>query len=153
MQVIFTKNNTFISKLIRKVTKEPVSHCGILVNDTVIHSNFLGLQIEPLLKFKKHSEIVFRVQLNADDEMLGKAEKLKTTKRRSFYDYGAITFLAISLILRNYFKVPLPKSNLWASTGMYLCTELVTKVVYSEEDAMITPYKLYKKLDELIKIG
>lgn len=146
MEVIFTRNNTPISKLIKAVTREDVSHCGILIDGYVFHSNFLGLQMEPLSKFKRHSRIIYRVQVTPVPDMMEKLHSLYTCRNFVLYDFGAILFLATALSLRNYLRIPLPKSNLWASTGMYLCTELVTDIIYDREDAMLTPYKLYKKL-------
>jgi len=146
MQVIFTRNNSPISRLIRAVTREDVSHCGILIGGYVVHSNFLGLQIEPSEKFRKHSTIIHRVQVQARPDMLERLHYLYTRPYRPLYDFGAILFLGLSLSLRNYLRIPLPKSNLWASTGMYLCTELITDIIDGREDAMLTPYGLYLKL-------
>lgn len=144
MEIIFTKNNSIVSKLIRATTREDISHCGVLLDGYVLHSNFLGLQCEKLSFFKKHSTVVYRVPISfPSPDILDKIAKLHLAPRPFFYDFGAMLFLFISLMLRNYLRIPLPKSNLWASTGMYLCTELITDIIHDREDAMLTPYKLY----------
>jgi hypothetical protein len=66
----------------------------------------------------------------------------------SVYDLPAMLFLGLSLLVRRYLKLPLPKSNLWQSTGMFLCTEWVSVFLSQEENSMLTPWKLREKLLE-----
>ena len=145
MEVLFTRNSSLMSRLIRSVTREEVSHCGILVGDYVIHSNLLGVQCELLSDFEDKSEIVYRVSLEEPKDLTDRLVRVFQLRGR-FYDFGALLFVGISLLLRSKLGIPLPKSNLWANTGMYLCTELVTDIVYAREDAMLTPSGLYSKL-------
>ncbi len=62
------------------------------------------------------------------------------------YDYGAFFFLGFCLLARKYLKIPLPKSNLWEHSGMFLCVGWLSEVAINKEDDMITPCKLYEKL-------
>jgi hypothetical protein len=64
---------------------------------------------------------------------------------KSWYDMGAGFFIGLSFLARRYLKIPLPKVNLWQSSGMFICTEWATESI-GEVDSMITPYGLYLKL-------
>lgn len=148
MKIIFTRGNTPISKAIMKVTSEPVSHTGLLIeypsgDRIVIHSNLLGLQAEPYEDFIKHSTVLYSVDVDHDESKLAKTlDKYKYSK----YDFGAFMFLGLSLLLRSKFGILLPKSNLWQATGMFLCTEWVSFYINDKEDSMVTPYGLYLRL-------
>ena len=148
MHAIFTKGASPISKAICAVTDEPVSHCGLLIaypdgSEVVIHSNLLGLQAELKSTFLKHSVILYSVSVEHSGDKLAKVlDKYQYSK----YDFGAFMFLGLSLLLRAKLGIPLPKSNLWQATGMFLCTELVSFYIDDKEDSMITPYKLYLKM-------
>lgn len=127
-----------MSRLIRRVTKEPVSHVVVAAAGYVIHSNLLGVHAEPKQTFK--SEFVYSIDLPPNYErLLG----LFIKRRGSLYDFGALFYLGLRVLLPF-----LPKKNLWQSSGMYLCTEWAEEVIDVEADAMLTPYKLYLKLSE-----
>jgi hypothetical protein len=146
MNILFTRSNTWMSKIIREVTGEPVSHCAIRAEGFVIHVNLLGLQIEKTEDFYKTNQLIYHVELG--DGRIGSRhagltfllEKI-SGKGRMAYDIGALLYLGARYILPF-----LPKKNLWQCTGMYLCTELITEILDNKEDSMITPYKLYLKL-------
>lgn len=136
IKILFTKSNKIGSYLIRKVLKEPVSHCAILTEDTVVHSTITkGIVAEPLKDFLKCNQILYVVDLPGQD--------FKMTK--GSYDYGALSYLVIKYLLE-MIHIKLPKKNLWQATGMYLCTEYITEVIDMKEHSLITPYKLYKRL-------
>lgn len=67
------------------------------------------------------------------------------------YDIGGLLYVGIKLAL-GCIGINLPKKNLWRSTGMFMCTELVSSYVYGEEDAMITPQKLFDKISSFAAI-
>ena len=141
MQILFTRSNTILSKTICAITKEPVSHCALKVGPFVIHSNLLGVRIVPYNVFASSHEIVYninKIELN---------ESIKTVLKECYgkpYDIGALIYLG----LRFLFPQLMPKQNLWQTTGMFLCTEFITKMIDMKEDSLITPYKLYLKLTE-----
>lgn len=137
-----------MSRLIRAVTQEPVSHCGILDSGYVLHSNLLGIRCEPLDEFLEHSQIVVSVPVTPKPDLVERIVEMGSRPGKSWYDFGALLFLGGSLFLRAKLRIPLPKSNLWQSTGMYLCTELVTDIVYGEEQSMLTPYQLCLQLEK-----
>lgn len=102
----------------------------------VIHSNLLGVRSEPEEKYAP--EIVFSVPIKPDYERL---LKVFAENSKAYYDFGAMFYLGLRIWLPW-----LPKKNLWQTSGMYLCTEWVTRYLDGTEDSMITPYKLYLRL-------
>ena len=142
MKIIFTRSDKKFSKMIIDITEEPVSHCAILIDNAwVIHSNLLGVHVEHISTFTKASHILYSVDV---PDM--PVDKILSNCSYGTYDYGAFIFLGGSLLLRKYFKNIMPKQNLWQTTGMFLCTEWITKNLADKEDGMITPYQLYLKL-------
>jgi hypothetical protein len=71
---------------------------------------------------------------------LGKV--LEDTEGRS-YDYTGLLYLGLRYYAKRYLGVSLPKVNLWQISGMFTCTEFVTKVLSGKEDSLITPYQLF----------
>lgn len=140
MKIVFTRNNSIMSRLIRYVTGEPVSHVVIVTDGIVLHSNLLGVNIQPLSSFK--SELVYEVPIPSN---YTKLLQLYAKYQHSSYDILAMLYLGISLLLRRV-GIPMPKSNLWQVSGMFMCTEFITKYTDNIESSMITPYKLYQGL-------
>lgn len=147
MEVIFSRGTSILSWLIRRVTGEPVSHCGIRSGEYVIHCNLLGLQLQHIDDFLKHSSILMTLkQPDNYPKLLNLVCKYKNVR----YDIPGLIYSGIRLILRGL-GIPVPKVNLWQSTGMFLCTEWVTTYEYGIEDGLITPYRLYLKLQTQLK--
>lgn len=132
------------------ITKEDISHIAILITlagkKFVIHSNLLGVHIETYESFIKHSKIIYTLEKKNSSKDTRKILNLLAEYEWSSYDFGAVIFLGISLLLRRYLKIPLPKSNLWQSTGMFMCVEWVSKYIDLKEESMLTPKKLYYTL-------
>jgi hypothetical protein len=148
MKILFTKGQTTFSKTICAVTQEDISHVALQITlagkEFVVHSNLLGLHLETYESFCKHSEILYILEKQDNQqEDTAKVLELLIKHEWSMYDLGAIGFLGFSLILRRYFKIPLPKSNLWQSTGMFMCVEWVSWFVDLKEESMCTPKRLY----------
>ena len=139
MQILFTRSSSILSRIICKMTGEPVSHCAVSGGDYVMHSNLYGVHIEPLAKFLGSTTIVFSIDLPADpDKMI----RLIRSEEHKPYDYGGLLYCGLRLL----FPI-LPKKNLWQTTGMYMCTEWVQEALGTEKiDSMITPYQLYLQL-------
>ena len=125
------------------MTHEPVSHCAIHVGEFVVHSTILGPEIRTYDSFCKKNTVVLSVDCTIKDEAV---VDLITKLDSKSYDYAALLYLGVRYAGRHWLKLPLPKANLWNVTGMYLCTELVTTLVYGKEYSMLTPYQLYLKL-------
>lgn len=147
MKILWTRSKLPLSKLICNVTQEPVSHCAISYHGIVIHADFLGVRLSEEAIFRSSHEVVFEKEVEGEDNEK-KILELLNKYQGHFYDFGALLFLGFSLLLRHYCKIPLPKSNLWQSSGMFICTEWVSKFVESKADSMITPYGLYLKLQD-----
>lgn len=127
-----------MSRLIMAVTDDPCSHVVIEAAGFVIHSNLLGVHAEDSAGFKP--DIVFSVPIPSSyDKLLG----VFAGANGSPYDFGAMFYLGARKLCPW-----LPKKNLWQCTGMFLCTEWVTRYLDGVEDSEITPYKLYKRLLE-----
>lgn len=138
MRILFTKSSSPLSRVIRAVTKEPVSHCAIDCSGWILHSNLYGVHVELPQTFTSHSEIVYSIDIPFD---INKIMATLAKDELKFYDYGALLYLGL-----RYLFPFLPKKNLWQSSNMYLCTEWVTDVLASNPDSMITPYQLYLQL-------
>jgi hypothetical protein len=147
MKILFTTGKTQISDLILWATQEDVSHVALQVTlegtDFVIHSNGKGLHIETLSSFLKKSKIIYALEKKTEEGDLRRILELFQDKEWTMYDLGATLFLGFSLLLRRYLKLPLPKSNLWQSTGMFMCVEWVSWVVDLKEESMCTPKRLH----------
>lgn len=144
MEILFTKSELMLSKIIRYVAEEPVSHCAIAHDWWVAHSSVFGVEIMTREEFEKKYTIVYSVPRNdiTEARVLG----VLANTNKSMYDYGCLLYLGLRWIMKKYLKIPLPKVNLWAASGMYMCTEWLTHIASQTEDSMITPYKLYLKM-------
>lgn len=141
MRILFTRSEKIVSKLIRRVTGEPVSHCAIQVGDWVIHSNFLGVHPERIDKFLKGGVTIWAAVELPNDYPKILLNTFEGWGKR--YDFGAMFYL----LARAIFPW-LPKKNLWQCSDMFLCSEWVAHVVEDDDDAMITPYRLAMRLLE-----
>lgn len=139
MKALFTRNNSPLSRLIRFLTREDVSHCAIESGPVVYHSNLLGgVHLETSKHFRSRNIVVYEVEL-ADN--LARLEHALDKYELAGYDYLGLIYLGLRCVLRF-----LPKANLWQSSGMLLCTEWAQEVIEGEMDSSMTPYQLYKHL-------
>lgn len=138
MQILFTRNDRWGSKLIRAVTGETVSHVAIRISRFVIHSRLIdgGVTIDFYREFMRNNTVVYTIPWEISIKQIDRDRYAGKS-----YDFGAFLYLG----LRKLFPF-LPKANLWQSTGMYMCTEFVTDVLGGTEDSLVTPGQLYEKL-------
>lgn len=148
MKILFTTTESLFSKLIQRVTGEDVSHVAIEFPEcgVVVHSDSRGTRISSSTHFHNTRKVVYSVESESLKFQSDYVQDILAEYEDSGYDYGAFMFLGISLILRKYFKIPLRKSNLWQTTGMFLCVGLGAKIIYGKENDMMTPKQLYYKL-------
>jgi hypothetical protein len=148
VEIASTRSNLFFSKLIRKITGEPISHIVIIVDDLwVIHSNFWGVHAEYVGDFQETSEIVERIPYNVSkDQVLDTLDNF----HEASYDYLGMFGLGICLVLRRFLPLLVPKQNLWQTTGMFICTEFVSKAVFGQEDSLTTPGQLMERLRNVV---
>lgn len=144
MRILYTSGSGIVSKLIRSVLREPVSHVAIEYKGFVVHATFWGLRVESYAKFLEKRKIEFQTRIeNRPKSLFAKLAEFEGAS----YDVGAFLWLGLYFFLRRL-GLPLPKKNLWQDSGMFLCTEWVTKFINEKQDSMITPYGLYKKLEK-----
>ena len=145
VSIIFTKSKYPLSWLICSVTKEPVSHCAILVDNTfVVHSAGLGVKIEHINHFSKMSSVLYRVDSDVPKD---KAYELLGKHANATYDWKALLFIGMCLLARKIAPKWVPKQNLWQVSGMFICTEFVTEFMGTGADSLVTPYQLYKRME------
>ena len=152
MKIIFTRSSLILSRIIRFLSGEPVSHMAIVFDDKLLfQSNLLGVKLSWFATFKRHSEIVYTLDYDLgllDQEQI--YQSIITNFDGKDYDYGAFLYFMWRGILLKLFKTPLPKRNAWGSPDRYLCDELVHVLpeplrIDSDVDLM-TPYQVYLEL-------
>ncbi len=144
IQVVFTARDTFVSRAIRYLTGEEVSHVAIRCGDIVVHSTGKGgVEQTTWSEFSSNYEVKLQALTPGNKrQILNVAKRLKDAP----YDYTGLTWLAIRYVIKKYFRINIPKVNLWQLSGMFTCTEFVTEVIDGDEDSLITPYQLYERL-------
>lgn len=143
VEILFTRGNSLLSQAICGVTGEPVSHVAIRIGSLIIHSNLRGVHLESAITFLNNCKVIYTVPCITREH---KILNVLANSEFSCYDVGGLLFAGLALLARHYLKIPLPKVNLWQSSGAFLCTEFVSEAISVEQDAMITPYGLYLKL-------
>ena len=125
MKLLFTKNNLPISLLIRWGLSEPCSHMAFCFdNKLVIHSNFLGLQINWLDRFMRGNILVDSIDIELDLE----AEESVYLALLAQYDGSSYDWLAFfsfiwSAFKFKFFDVPMPKIAYIEDEKSFICTE------------------------------
>lgn len=152
MTLIFTKNNSILSRIIRWGLKEPCSHFGVVFDGKfLMHSNLLGVQLCWLNTFLKKSEIVLSIDydLNVESEEYVYSCLLNRFDGRG-YDFGAFFYFAWRAFLFRFFKKPFPSVNKLNCKDSFLCTEIASflplEMVKNKEYDLISPYRLYLML-------
>lgn len=139
VKVVFTRNKTLGSWLIRQVTKEDVSHCAIMYNDTVLHSTSkYGVHFTSRKNFLAKNQVIRSAYLKNRKSLI----RVAGENAGKGYDYLAF----LQLALRYLFPSLTPKVSLWEISGMFLCTELISETVLPDNERLLTPHQLYKEL-------
>lgn len=142
IKILFTKNNTLGSKLIRNITKESVSHCAIGFGDYVLCSNLkYGVHLDLYTDFIKENKIVYKIEKQGSPAQMFKLLYKYINNRRDYFIYAR-------LVMRYLFPRLITKPNLWNITGMFLSTEFIAQYLYQKE-LHLTPGQLYKELKKL----
>lgn len=150
MKVLFSYHkNNLLSKVILEVTGQPVSHCAFLYKGTVYHSNFRGVSQMSLEEFESENKIVIALSPTSEEineymveHLINDFNKLKG----SYYDIPGLIYLGIQLACKKYLGITLSKKNLWQISGMFVCTEFLSNVIFDTIDSTITPYDLAMKM-------
>jgi hypothetical protein len=141
MEILFTKSNTFLSRAICYLTKEKVSHVALQEGKFVFHSSLCGVEIITLENFTTAREILGHIEV----DNFSYDNLLRFLSKPHRYDFLALAYLAVRYAAKKWLRISIPKANLWGITGMYTCTEFVSDVIWSSEDSLITPGRLYEK--------
>ena len=150
VSIVFTKNNSCLSKLIRWIANEPVSHVAIIFDKKVVfHSNLYGVNVQWFGSFLKTHEIVYQLDyaysLEQEEEVYQKIPEYDGHR----YDLGALFYLAWRGILYKLFKKPIPKDNLFGNKDQFLCVELAKIIDPKLENLeMTSPYQVYLELKD-----
>lgn len=115
---------------------------AIELEDYVIHSTLTGTAIITKKHFLDSHTIVAKLPM----DKCRLRSILAMLEEDSTYDFPGLLYLGLRYLLKRVFGWSIPKVNLWSLSGIYTCTEFVTKVISSSEDSMVTPYQLYLKL-------
>jgi len=155
MKVVFTKNSTALSKLIRWGFNEPVSHCAIVFDNMLVtQSNLLGVGLDWYPHFSSKSEVVFEIEYDLE---LEQEEEIYKAMLNSYcgttYDWKTFFYFAWCGILFKFFNRPLPETNPYNDEEKFLCTEWalqlpdwILKEKKSLQGTLVTPYNLYLAL-------
>lgn len=156
ISIVWTKSDLPISRLIRFLARESVSHMAIVIdNKIVFHSNFYGAHLKWLTSFLKRSEVVYELSLDLTfDEEERIYQRLIHQFDEQPYDWGAIAYWFYAMLRHRITGWALPKSNPWGSDRGFLCVELaecldVLGLDLSDLD-MVTPEALYFTLKEAL---
>lgn len=150
MLLIWTRNKSPLSRLIRWGLREPVSHFAIVFDESLVfHSNLLGVHLEWFNTFKKKQEIVYTIPLRHTtlEEQEVVFRSIVDRFNGKMYDYGAFLYLCYRVALKRLFGKPIPAHNRWNDQGKYLCHELAEGLpgpFRVENLEIITPYQLYE---------
>ena len=148
MQILFTQRDLPLSRLIIKLTGEPVSHSAILHQGYVYQSDGTGVSKKSLETFISDGyKIILRLSPSTgafDDEMTNKLITRFPKIKGSFYDIPALCYIGVRILLRDWFDWQIPKKNLWQISSMYICTEFVMDITNEADNPMLTPYQLHE---------
>lgn len=147
LQIIFTSSDNFVGRAIKYLTGEPYTHVALRLGDEVLHSSLKGVETTTWTEFKSTRKVEASLFVNPQPtEPSARFASIFAEYEGSGYDYRALLWLGARYAFKKYLGISIPKVNLWGITGMYTCTEFVTDVLDGEEDSLITPYQLYKRL-------
>lgn len=146
MRLIWTKNTSILSKSIRWLFNEPVSHFAIVFdNSLVFHSNLLGVHLAWFNYFKNKNDIIYSKEIILDIENEEKFyRKIVDKYYGKNYDFKAFFYFAYRGLLKKFFNIPVPDKNTFQDNDEFLCTGLASLFFDTSIDyEIITPYQLY----------
>ena len=125
IRILWTKNHMPFSRLICWLSGKPVSHAAVCFSDRIVfHSNPMGVHINSYFWFKNNNTIVYERLIEgiteAEEEL---AYEAMTAIEMKGYDFGSVLFWGWRLLLLKFFRVPLPRKNLWSSKRFFNCLE------------------------------
>lgn len=156
MKLIWTRNSSPLSQLIRWGLQEPVSHFAIVFdNKIVFHANLYGAHIEWYNTFRKNNEVVLEKDypLSLEQEELV-YQSIIDRLDGSRYDIRALIFFVTAIAANRYLGLAMPARNHFQSSDALLCTALVQslpswvvpnlKTLEGKDLEIISPYQIYQ---------
>lgn len=161
MDIVFTTNQKFWSKVFRYLSNDRVSHLAFkFVIDGIpltIDCSTSGGRLMTWSKFTELNDPVYVIKLETD-----KALELRLFERSLLlvgckYDMNAYVYGIFRGLLRKIFRIPLTSKNVYSQPLKFACTEIFCpiydilqkeyEIAFDDIDfAMQTPYMLYELL-------
>ena len=161
MEVVFTTNEKFWSKVFRYMVGEPASHIGLKFSiggfDLSIDCSTSGGRLMPFEKFAAINHEVSKVIFTCDEALEKRLFEKALEVVGKPYDMGAYRYGLWRAILKKFFRVPYPKINLGSNPRKFACTEIIfpiQEIIESEfgisffllDLSAISPWMIYQKL-------
>lgn len=132
VRVGFSKDESWISRLIRRLTKAPCSHAYLIVEDEIIwgrkmlaEASAFGVRVTSLARFQKANTVV----ADCDCGNLTQGMHWLADQLGDFYDFGGLLGMAY-VLLRHALRWTVKKvKNPLHSPRALFCSELVTRVL------------------------
>lgn len=161
MDIVFTTNQKFWSKVFRYLSNDPISHLAFkFVIDNIpltIDCSTTGGRLMTWAKFIELNEPVYVIKLETD-----KALELRLFERSLLlvgcqYDMSAYVYGIWRGLLRKILRIPLTSRNVYSHPLKFACTEIfypITDILTTEYEisfdeidfAMQTPSNIYARL-------
>lgn len=135
--VIFCDSDNFVSKEIKHITQEDVSHVALLFGDTVLHFRFLGFESMHIEEFKSIYRIIAILEPK-EAIMVAPGPVIKKYSGKA-YDFFGLIYVAMFLGLRDMFNITLPGGNYWQNKRDQFCVSFCADVCLGEQGKMWTP--------------
>ncbi len=147
--LFFSRSKTFVSWLIRKITKFHSSHVFVKVNGrTVIESDIGGVNIHPAKKYLDDYTTEFECVSLPNSVCRKKFIENLSEKIGCFYDYGILLGGVISRV----FRINRWRDMIFNAASRYTCSEYVAEALsnsgmdFTLPTSQITPKDLYYSL-------
>jgi hypothetical protein len=147
VEILLSKNELIGSKLIcwgtgklyPNLDSELVpSHLAILVDGFVYESTlFSGVRIVPFDSWLEINTILYRQSRDIEIDRYS-FSKIFSSIWGKGYDWYGICYYSICLIRFMLFNIPMPKTNKWAKSSKYFCTEVLGRML-KKDYSMVVP--------------
>ena len=164
MRIVLTKNDELGSALIRWGTGEPVSHLGVVFDESLlIHASFTSGCQAVLFQPWAAKNVVVKSLKPKEELSLEQEERLYRSllayASGRYYDHLAVIWLGYRYALRKFFDRPIPEVNPWDQPYADYCGEIILGLnqamseVYSidlglriAEVSTLTPWQMGERL-------
>jgi hypothetical protein len=124
--VIFRRSKKIGSRLIRWGTQENWSHCGVVINGAVYHSDVQGCRLSSIEEFCSGAETFLMPKTISEDQKNRAIQALGDK-----YDWGAIAWFALSVLLKRIWII-LPKLTI--NPKWFVCSEYATYILWGQNE-------------------